>query len=242
MSRKTQILTVPLLGVLAMLGGCAASQSSTGVSTDGSKSGDDKSSRQPVVKNPSTEAGRGDPSLDDVLAHAAWIYIDGELGTTIEKNGRQQVEWIIHGPVTRDPNFRVEVYEPLLGDPTGLKCVLATHESYDGTYVSYAIKAKAGTFEAGKDYPLLGPISGFTIRDMSTKSVIDEIPLLAPGVYAIFASIESDTSKKPGLAVTYFTVGGQTHREPEPKAEAESGAEQRPAPTEEKAVKSTGKP
>ncbi len=160
-----------------------------------------------LVDNPTTTAGRGTPQLDSLLAHAAWIYVDEQEGQYIEKDGQPQIQWTIYGPVSRNPTFRVEAYKPLLGEPHDFQCALQTYESYDGSTVVYAIKAEAGTFEAGKVYSLLEPGENFTIIDKKARETIGRIPLLAPGVYGIVGGISNAETKKDAMAITYFTVG-----------------------------------
>ncbi|MFQ5463292.1 MAG: hypothetical protein ACE5E5_11785 [Phycisphaerae bacterium] len=162
-----------------------------------------------VVDNPTTAAGRGTPKLDSLLAHAAWIYIDEQEGQYIEKDGQPQIQWTIYGPVSRNPTFRVEAYKPLLGEPHDFQCALQTYESYDGSSMVYAIKAKAGTFEVGKVYSLLEPGENFTIIDKKARTTVDRIPLLAPGVYGLVGGVSNSETKKEAMAITYFTVGAE---------------------------------
>lgn len=161
------------------------------------------------MENPTTMAGRGAPQLDSLHAQAAWIYVDEQEGQYIEKNGQPQIQWTVFEPVSRNPTFRVEAYAPLLGKPHDFQCALQTYESYDGSTVVYAIKAKAGTFEVGKVYSLLEPGENFTVIDKKSRETVERIPLLAPGVYGLVGGVANAETKKEAMAITYFTVGAE---------------------------------
>lgn len=159
--------------------------------------------------NPTTQDERGEPSLDDTGRPAAWIYVDGRKGRYAEQDGHTLMEWIIDRPVSRTPTFRAAVYEPLLGAPRDFKCVLQTIRAEDGSHVSYGIAAKDGTFQVGKEYPLLNPGGNFTIRVRSilgTNEVVSVIEPLSPGRYALVAGLKNAESGVEAPAVTYFTV------------------------------------
>ena len=157
--------------------------------------------------NPTTKCGRGEPSLDDQFRPAAWVYIDGEEGRFIERDGHPQLQWVIDGPVSRSPTFRVGIYEPLVGIPKDFKCVLQTIESVDGSDVRYGILTQDGKFEIGKSYSLLRPGDEFIIRNLVTGDIVREFPPLAPGRYAFAAALGRSDSKNRAAAVTFFTVG-----------------------------------
>ena len=157
--------------------------------------------------NPTTKCGRGEPSLDDQFRPAAWVYIDGEEGRFIERDGHPQLQWVIDGPVSRSPTFRVGIYEPLVGIPKDFKCVLQTIESVDGSDVRYGILTQDGKFEIGKSYSLLRPGDEFIIRNLVTGDIVREFPPLAPGRYAFAAAVGRPDSKNRAAAVTFFTVG-----------------------------------
>lgn len=159
--------------------------------------------------NPTTKCGRGEPSLDDQFRPAAWVYIDGEEGRFIERDGHPQLQWVIDGPVSRSPTFRVGIYEPLVGIPKDFKCVLQTIESVDGSDVRYGILTQDGKFEIGKSYSLLRPGDEFIIRNLVTGDIVREFPPLAPGRYAFAAALGRSDSKNRAAAVTFFTVGEQ---------------------------------
>ena len=159
--------------------------------------------------NPTTKCGRGEPSLDDQFRPAAWVYIDGEEGRFIERDGHPQLQWVIDGPVSRSPTFRVGIYEPLVGIPKDFKCVLQTIESVDGSDIRYGILTQDGKFEIGKSYSLLRPGDEFIIRNLVTGDIVREFPPLAPGRYAFAAAVGRSDSKNRAAAVTFFTVGEQ---------------------------------
>lgn len=188
----------------------AGESGAAGGSSGGSSASRNTTASEPLTENPTTRAGRGAPDLASLHNHAAWIYIDGEEGRYIEKDGTPQIQWVVNTPVRRSPTFRVEVYEELLGSPKEFLCALQTQESFDGTQVVYAIRANEGAFQSGHEYSLLDPGESFTILDKTTNEQIKKIPLLSPGVYGIVAKIRNDEMDAEGLAVTYFTVAEAT--------------------------------
>ena len=129
--------------------------------------------------NPTTDAGRGEPSIDDQFRPAAWVLVGGKSGTFVQRDGRDQLEWMIEGTVSSNPTFRVEVVESVAGTPRDFSCLLRTVTSEGGSDVYYGIEAKEGTFELGKDYSLLNPGDGFVIRNGLTRDVVAEIAPLA---------------------------------------------------------------
>ncbi|MFQ5590849.1 MAG: hypothetical protein ACE5HE_06790 [Phycisphaerae bacterium] len=158
-------------------------------------------------KNPTTLAGRGDPSIDDERCPSAWIYIDGHEGSFIEKDGVPQVQWVIAQPVSTTPTFRVEVLDDLLGTPKDFKCILYPYETTGESSMGYGIAAEDGAFKIGHDYPLLQPGPEFIIRVAGTDEMLTQIDPLAPGSYLLTAKIENREMGLETLAVTYFTVG-----------------------------------
>lgn len=158
--------------------------------------------------NPTTKGGRGTPDLDNPQAPAAWVLVDGKSGTYKEEGGNKLLQWFIEEPVSPTPKFRVEAYEPLMGTPKDFKAIFRTVEPADGLDLVYAIAAKEGTFELGRDYSLLNPGENFTIRNGATGDEIKEIAPLAAGKYAILAAVKNTSTGKETLAVTYFTVKG----------------------------------
>ncbi len=159
------------------------------------------------ANNPTTLAGRGEPNLDEKSRPAAWVYVDGKAGKFKERDGEPLTQWFVEGTVNASPTFRVEGYEPLLGNPTDFKCVLQAVEASDGSTVVYGIAANVGTFTPGCDYALLNPGDNFVIRNGLTGDIVKEIAPLAPGTYAIVGGLENRSTGKRALAVTYFTVG-----------------------------------
>jgi len=160
------------------------------------------------TNNPTTAAGRGEPSLEDAQRPAAWVFIDGAPGQFTERDGQKLIQWTIDQPASDAPTFRVEGFEPLIGGARDFKCVLRAVDSTEGTDFMYGIAAKPGTFQTGKDYSLLNPGGNFVIRNGWTGDVVLEVAPLAPGAYAIAAGLENAKTGKKAAAVTYFTVGG----------------------------------
>lgn len=157
-------------------------------------------------KNPTAVAGRGEPSLEDVMRPAAWVLIDGNEGRYIELDGHPHVEWVIDEPVSATPTFRAEAFEPLMGVPTHFQCALKSrNEDDESVGVYYGIAAKEGTFEIGKEYSLVSPGKNFVIRD-SAGNTIDEIGSLGPGKYMVAAGIKNPEAEKEALAITFFTI------------------------------------
>ena len=156
--------------------------------------------------NPTTNAGRGAPSVDDHFRQAAWIFMDGKGGEFVENDGKPQIEWVIGEPVGRTPTFRVETFEPLVGDPKDFNCLLRSLDDNGGPDVYYGIQAAAGTFEVGKDYSLLNPGDGFVIRNGFTRDEVSRIDPLPPGRYMITGGIGAQASDKRVLAISHFTV------------------------------------
>ena len=156
--------------------------------------------------NPTSLAGRGEPSLEEADRPAAWIFIDGKAGKFTDREGRRMIQWVIDEPVGESPTFRVEGYEPLLGDAKDFKAVLQSADATGGAEVMYKIAARQGAFTMGTDYPLLNPGDSFVIRNGLTGDVVREIAPLAPGTYAIAAGLKNNQTKKEAAAVTYFTV------------------------------------
>ena len=197
------------VGGCLLLAGCASTQRSAEATTDASDRGAG-SGLMFDAQNPTAQAGRGEPSLEDKERPAAWIYIDGQEGRFETRNGIRQLQWIVDGPVSPTPTFRVAVFQPLLGNPTSFKGVLQTDEAKDGSYVSYGIAAKDGAFRVGRDYALTAPGEEFTVRVAGSDEVIEQIAPLAPGRYALAAKITNSRNGAETLAVTYFTVGEPT--------------------------------
>lgn len=157
--------------------------------------------------NPTTDGGRGAPSLDDQFRPAAWVLVDGHSGKFVEHDGHAQLEWMINGDTSSHPTFRVEALESLVGNPKDFSCLLRSVSSTNGADIYYAIKAKEGTFQVGKDYSLLDPGKNFVIRNGLTRDVVEQIAPLPPGKYLLATAIGAPTSGKRVLAVSHFTVG-----------------------------------
>ncbi len=190
--------------------GCAAPAKRT--SNDGSN--DRKTTKRTTTprvvftadNNPTTNAGRGAPSVDDHFRQAAWIFMDGKGGEFIDNEGKPQIEWVITDAVSRTPSFRVETFEPLVGAPKDFNCLLRSLDDNDGPDIYYGIQAAPGTFEVGKEYSLLNPGEGFVIRNGFTRDEVSRIDPLPPGRYMITGGIGAPTSDKRVLAVSHFTV------------------------------------
>ena len=156
--------------------------------------------------NPTTKGGRGAPDLENPQSPAAWIFVDGKSGIFKEESGQKLLQWFIEEPVSAAPKFRVEAFEPLMGSPKDFKSALRTIESAEGLDLVYAIAAKEGTFEVGREYSLLNPGENFTIRNGITGDEVKEIAPLPSGKYVLAAGVTNSATGKQTLAVTYFTV------------------------------------
>ena len=154
--------------------------------------------------NPTTDGGRGTPSLDDFFRPAAWIHVGGQAGTFSSEGGKPKLEWEIKRPVGSSPTFRVEAFEPLLGNPKEFSCTLEIIKGSGKT--AYAISSKKGKFSSGTEYSLLKPGDDFVIRNRTSGDVVREIAPLEPGTYVIAAGIKNAKTGKEALVVTYFTV------------------------------------
>lgn len=160
--------------------------------------------------NPTTKAGRGAPDLEKHQSPAAWIYMDGKAGKYKEEDGKPLLQWFIEEPISASPKFRVEAFEPLLGNPKDMNAVLRSIEtSESGESIYYGLAANAGKFEIGREYSLLNPGDDFVIRNINNGDVVKEILPLPPGKYAFMAGVKNTTSGKETLAVTYFTVNAE---------------------------------
>jgi len=162
-----------------------------------------------LTKNPTTEAGRGAPTLDDRTRPAAWIYVDGHKGKFVEQDGHPLLQWMIDTPVSATPTFRVEVVEEVVPPPVAFKCVLQTREAADGSFVSYGLTSEMGLFQVGTDYTLTTPGEAFVVKDLATGDVVAELDPLAPGDYLIAAALENPGRGIETPAVTFFTVGSK---------------------------------
>lgn len=202
----TKIFTTLAAVGLAFASGCASS--SHKISPVSRKSSPTQKSGVATTDNPTSLAGRGEPSLDDYFRLAAWIFVDGRSGTFIEKDGNPQVAWMIKEPVSSSPTIRIEAYAPLLGKPRDFSAVLyAVKDDGETTGASYAIRANEGRLEIGREYSLLNPGSDFSIRNLVTGDVVAEIAPLPPGTYVITAGVKNLSQAKEALAVSQFTVG-----------------------------------
>ena len=213
--RKRYMFSMPLFALIALGAGCtspAEQSSKPRVTTESPKpapAARPKPATFTAANNPTAIAGRGEPSLDDRERPAAWVYIDGKAGKFTARDGEPLTQWVIEGPVSSAPTFRVEGYEPLLGAPKDFRCVLQAVDSSAGSTVVYGIAANEGAFAVGQDYPLLNPGDNFVIRNGLTGDIVKEIAPLAPGTYALVGGLENRTTSKRALAVSYFTVGDE---------------------------------
>lgn len=201
--RIVRVFSIVLLVGLSLTLGCSTGGPSAGVSRGGSGGYVGFSGSN----NPTSQAGRGEPSMDDQFRPPAWVFIDGQAGEYTEENGKPQLQWVIKNPVSSKPTFRVEVYMPLVGAPDGFSSVLRSLKISGDKDVNYAIGAKDDTFVAGKEYSLTNPGSDFVIRNGMTRDIVVELPELPAGVYALACSIGNSKKNVKALAVTYFTVG-----------------------------------
>ncbi len=211
--RIGSIFALVSIGVLFAVSGCGAPAKS-GAAAEVSTSAPAKhASLQPAKRvaptaknNPTTLAGRGDPSLDDQFRPAAWIYIDGKAGHFVEKDGSPQIQWVIEEPVSRTPTFRAEAFPPLLGTPTGFRCIIQTLQTEGGPAAVYSYRADDGSFEVGKEYSLVNPGGNFSVRNRMTGDDVSEIPPLVPGKYLLAAGLRNEETGTDALAITHFTV------------------------------------
>ncbi len=200
----------PILRVVCL---CAMAVAISGCTSGSKKAKVGKATAKPTrviftaQSNPTTDAGRGEPSIDDQFRPAAWVLVDGTSGTFVQRDGRDQLEWMIEGTVSSTPTFRVEVIESIAGKPKDFSCLLRARSDSGEADVYYAIASEEGSFELGKEYSLLKPGSGFVIRNGFTRDVVAEIPPLAPGNYLITGAIGKAGTGKRVLAVSHFTVG-----------------------------------
>ena len=157
-------------------------------------------------ENPTQRDGRGEPSLEDPFRPAAWVLIDGKAGKFREADGGPLVQWIIDEPVSQSPTLTVRVNEPLLGSKVEFEAALQLVDDPDSKGKTYALKAKEGKFEIGKEYKLLSPGDDFEVREAGTEKLMTSIEPLPPGQYLIAATVTGADKKGTALAVTYFTV------------------------------------
>ena len=214
--RIVSIFTLVSIGVLFTTTGCGApAKSGSAGAPDYQPALRNPATPTPPAKrvavtaenNPTTLAGRGEPSLDDQFRPAAWIYIDGKAGHFVEKDGNPQVQWVIDEPVSRTPTFRAEAFPGLLGTPTGFRCIIQTLETEGGPAAVYSYRADDGSFEVGKEYSLVNPGGNFSVRNRMTGDDVNEIPPLVPGIYLLVAGLLNEETGTDALAITHFTVG-----------------------------------
>jgi hypothetical protein len=211
--RKLSVFSMIVIGLATVVGGCSLPPSQgreprvAAESPKPAPAANPRAGKFTRANNPTTLAGRGEPNLEDKARPAAWVYIDGQAGKFTERDGEPLTQWFVEGPVCATPTFRVEGYEPLLGNPMDFKCVLQAVESSDGSTVVYGISANEGTFTLGREYSLLNPGDDFVIRNGLTGDIVKEIAPLAPGTYAIVGGLENRSTGKRALAISYFTVG-----------------------------------
>lgn len=205
MKRYGTILLVSTFAATCLLGGCSDNGGETKRGATKSRSTSGPHVRFTASNNPTTLDGRGEPSLEDRNRPAAWIFVDGKSGRFVEKNGEPMMQWVIEEPVSPTPTFRVEVYEPLVGNADGFKSLLQASEGEAPTKTTYAIRAE-GEFAPGKEYSLTSPGENFIIINYATGDLVTEIAPLEPGKYAFAGSIENQAEGKKALAITYFTV------------------------------------
>lgn len=203
-----------VLGILLTVGGCQPDSKSASPSPEPAaaqpaartESRPAARSAYNAANNPTSRAGRGEPSLNEQGRPSAWILIDGQEGQYVEEDGQPQLQWVIDQPVSPTPTFRVEAYEPLLGVPRDFKCVLRSISTRDGTDIVYGLAAAEGTFRTGRDFPLVNPGPQFVIRNGLTQDVVLEIAPLAPGQYLLAGAVRNLQTGAETAAVTYFTV------------------------------------
>ena len=211
--RFVSVLTLVSISVLVFVSGCVAPSKSKPAAPLTRTTPAEPTIRLPghreaftAENNPTTLAGRGEPSLDDQFRPAAWVYIDGKKGSFTDLDGNPQLQWVIEQPVSGTPTFRVEAYEPLVGTPKDFRCVVTLQDSTGGSSVVYSYLAVEGTFELGREYSLVEPGENFAVRNRVTGDAVAAIPPLIPGTYLMAAGVLNRETGADTLAVTYFTV------------------------------------
>ncbi|MCO6438238.1 MAG: hypothetical protein J5J06_14180 [Phycisphaerae bacterium] len=189
--RRVYWVGVLLVGAY-LLGGCGAN----------------RHIRYTMVDNPTTRAGRGEPSTDDERRPAAWILVDGKEGEfrTDEQTGIPQIQWFIEKPVSSTPTFRLVVIPELLGENVNANFALQGDNLPSGESVFYGLAGVAGTFQPGTVYSLADPGPAFIVTKQPQKTEVESIGALPPGDYVLAASVEGDAVDKKVLAATRFTV------------------------------------
>ncbi len=161
-----------------------------------------------ATTNSTAKSGRGKPSLDVLTSPSAWIHIDSHAGEyRNDADGNPLTPWYISTPVSASPTFRVEVFKPLLGDAVDFQCVIQSQDMSDKAgAVAYGIKANDGTFEIGREYPLLSPGENFVLRKAATKDILTEAKPLPAGDYLLAATLTNRENGNSTVAISHFTV------------------------------------
>ncbi len=203
MNRKQATAVFSCVG-LAMLAGCQS----------GGMSAKMKITAQ---HNPTMIGGRGEPSLEDHMRPAAWIFVDGKPGEFQERNGSQVVGWHIPENVSPSPTFQLAVYKPLLGEKIGVNILLVKGDEDSETSPEiepnntffYGLGGVEQGVATQKSFNLLSPGNDFVIRDLRKpeRPIVDKIDPLTPGHYTLAASITNLETGQHTLSVTYFNVG-----------------------------------
>lgn len=160
--------------------------------------------------NPTTAAGRGEPSLDDVQRPCAWLTLDGKAGHF--KTGMMQ--WTLDEPVGSCPTVSVWVVEELVGEIVDVRLVLRklSTPGESGTpqadpLFQYLLRSRAHTCKAGQEYPLCSSADVFVMNNTATNEQMTDLPPLKPGQYALVGDLIGSKTAERTVMVTYFSVG-----------------------------------
>ena len=163
-----------------------------------------------MAHNPTTAAGRGSPSLDDVQRPCAWFVVDDKKGRF--KQG--EFRWFIEEPVSATPSLSIWVVEELIGDLVEVRIVirrLKTRKPGSPPQADqqwqYKLEARAdGICSAGQTYPLCRSGDVFHMLDTRTRQTVEEIPPLPPGDYMMLGDITGTKAHERSVLITQFTV------------------------------------
>jgi len=174
-----------------------------------------------LKNNPTTQAGRGEPSLLDPKRPCVWISLD-------EKDvrmGKDRMQCELDEPVGSTPTFMIRSIPQVLGDVVKVRLALLRLEPGENARFmnvddefQFVIEAKRDrALEAGVAYPLCTSAELLTYSNvMSTHGAAgpSDAPArtglepLPPGTYELLAEIVGSRSREKTLAITRFEVKG----------------------------------
>lgn len=165
--------------------------------------------------NPTTAAGRGQPSLLDPMRPCVFMSLDGREGAL--PSGKMQ--WVLDGPVNSTPRLVIRTVPEVLGDVVRVRLMLIrlvedskAHGFRADSKWLYMIESKSdGAVEAAAEIWLCAsPVLAYTDKGAgvgaSPSAVIERLPPLPAGVYELVGEIVGSMSEERTLAVTQFTV------------------------------------